>query len=202
VRNRLRLPHTVKTGISICVICPPDSPAAQEARKAGATLVGEDEVFAQIKEGKIEFDKLLCHTSSLQKLNKAALGRILGPRGLMPSEKLGTVVKNVAAAVKAMTGGSEYRERLGVVRLAIGQLGFTPEQMQQNIKFLMNAMKKDIAEISDRTPKAIHEVVSNVVFPLNSGANVCTGPQFNKFARIQLKRRIQESKLRSHERFV
>ncbi|KAF2467834.1 ribosomal protein L1, partial [Lindgomyces ingoldianus] len=159
VRNRLRLPHPVKTDLRICVICPPDSKAATEARAAGATLVGEDEIFAQIKEGVIEFDRCLCHMDSLQKMNKAQLGRILGPRGLMPNAKTGTVVKDIGGTVRNMVGGSEYRERMGVIRMAIGQLGFTPEEMQRNIKAFMDTLKKDLAQLSDRISKDIHEVV-------------------------------------------
>ncbi|KAF2801704.1 ribosomal protein L1 [Mytilinidion resinicola] len=159
IRNRLRLPHPVKTDLRICVICPPDSAAAVQAKKAGAVLVGEDEVFDLIKEGKIEFERCICHIDSLQKLNKAALGRILGPRGLMPSTKMGTVVKDVETTVREMVGGSEYRERLGVIRMAIGQLGFSPEEMQKNIKAFMEQVKKDIAQMSDRISKDIHEVV-------------------------------------------
>lgn len=159
IRNRLRLPHPVKTDIRICVIAAPDSKAAAEARAAGATLVGEDEIFAQVKEGVINFDRCICHLDSLQKMNKAGLGRVLGPRGLMPSTKTGTVVNNIAATVKNMVGGSEYRERDAVVRLAIGQLGFTPEVMQTNIKAFMEALKKDIAQLAERATKEIHEVV-------------------------------------------
>ncbi|KAF2111215.1 ribosomal protein L1-like protein [Lophiotrema nucula] len=159
IRNRLRLPHPVKTDVRICVIAPPDSKHAAEARAAGASLVGEEEVFNQVKEGVIEFDRCICHTESLQKLNKAGLGRVLGPKGLMPSVKTGTVVTNVGATVKNMTGGSEYREKLGVIRMAIGQLGFTPEEMQNNIKTFMEILKKDIAQMSDRISKEIHEVV-------------------------------------------
>ncbi|KAF2448789.1 ribosomal protein L1 [Karstenula rhodostoma CBS 690.94] len=158
VRNRLRLPHPVKTDLRICVIAPPDSKAAADARAAGASLVGEEEIFAKIKEGQIEFDRCLCHMDSLQKMNKAALGRVLGPKGLMPSTKTGTVVTNVGAAVKSMVGASEYRERDAVVRLAVGQLGFTPEEMQTNIKAFMETLKKDIARLNG-TPKEIHEVV-------------------------------------------
>ncbi|KAL5117405.1 hypothetical protein ACEQ8H_004721 [Pleosporales sp. CAS-2024a] len=159
VRNRLRLPHPVKTDIRICVIAAPDSAAAAEARAAGAVLVGEDEIFAQIKEGKIEFDRCLCHVDSLQKLNKAQVGRQLGPKGLMPSMKTGTVVTNVGASVRGLVGGSEYRERLGVIRMAVGQLGFTPEEMQSNVKAFMDALKKDLVQISERINKEIHEVV-------------------------------------------
>jgi large subunit ribosomal protein L1 len=166
VRNRLRLPHPVKTDVRICVIAAPDSPAAAEARAAGAVLVGEENVFAQIQAGVIEFDRCLCHIDSLQKLNKAGLGRQLGPKGLMPSTKTGTVITQVGPAVRNMVGGSEYRERLGVIRMAVGQLGFTPEDMQRNIKAFMDALKKDIGNMSDRINKEIHEVVRQIsAFP-------------------------------------
>ncbi|KAL1593833.1 hypothetical protein SLS60_010566 [Paraconiothyrium brasiliense] len=161
IRNRLRLPHPVKTDLRICVIAPPDSKAAAEARAAGASLVGEDEIFAQVKDGIINFDRCICHVDSLQKLTKAGLGRVLGPKGLMPSTKTGTVVSSVGAigtTVRNMVGGSEYRERDAVVRLAIGQLGFTPEALQTNIKAFMESVKKDIARLVGPT-KEIHEVV-------------------------------------------
>ena len=97
-------------------------------------------------------------------MQKAGLGKVLGPRGLMPSAKLGTVVKDVAGSVKGMVGGSEYRERLGVIRMAIGQLGFTPEEMQRNVKTFMEQIKKDMGQLSDRINKEIHEVVSFTSF--------------------------------------
>lgn len=159
VRNQIRLPHSVKTNIRICVICPPDSPAAESARRAGAVLVGEENVFEAVQAGKIDFDRCLCHPESLAKMNKAGLGRILGPRGLMPSPKLGTVVDSVGPAVRNMLGGSVYRERSGVVRIAVGQLGFTPEEMRTNIRAFMDQVKKDIAGLSDQIPKDIAEVV-------------------------------------------
>jgi large subunit ribosomal protein L1 len=159
VRNRLRLPHPVKTDLRICVICPPDSKYAEAARAAGATLVGEEDIFEAVKDGRIEFDRCLCQTDSLAKMNKAGLGRILGPRQLMPSAKTGTVVKDPGAAVKEMVGGAEYREKLGVVRMAIGQLGFTPEEMQRNIKAFIEAVKKDMAQLSDKINKELAEVV-------------------------------------------
>lgn len=167
VRNRIRLPHPVKTDLRICVICPPGSKAAAEAKAAGATLVGEDEIIAQIKEGIVEFERCICHPDSLPKMNKAQLGRILGPKGLMPSTKLGTVVSNVGATVKNMVGASEYRERDATVRLAIGQLKFTPEELQKNIKMFMETLKKDLAQLQDRITKEVHEVVSTSLTPLS-----------------------------------
>jgi large subunit ribosomal protein L1 len=162
VRNRLRLPHPVKTDIRICVIADPDSKAAAEARSEGAVLVGEQDVFEQIKQNMINFDRCLCHIDSLPKLNSAGLGRILGPKGLMPSTKTGTVVTNVGASVRNLVGGSEYREKMGVVRMAVGQLGFTPEELQRNIKAFMDAVKKDMAQMSGRIAKEVHEVVSQI----------------------------------------
>ena len=161
IRNRLRLPNAVKTDLRICVIAPPDSKAAADARAAGASLVGEDEIINQIKEEIVDFQRLLCHVDSFPKVTKAGLGKILGPRGLMPSAKMGTVVNNnnVSSMLRDMVGGSEYRERQGVIRLAVGQLGFTPKQLSANLKAFMDQLKKDVAIISERTTKSIHEVV-------------------------------------------
>ena len=171
VRNRLRLPHPVRTDIRICVICPPGSKYAEQALAAGASLVGEEEIFEAVKDGKINFDRCLCQTDSLDKMNKAGLGRILGPRGLMPSTKLGTVVKDPATVLKDMVGGAEYREKLGVIRMAVGQLGFTPEEMQRNIRTFLAAVKKDMAYLNDRITKELAEVVLSSTnapgFPLN-----------------------------------
>lgn len=77
----------------------------------------------------------------------------------MPSAKTNTVVRDVATSVRDMVGASEYRERMGVVRMAVGQLGFTPEEVQRNIKAYIDALKKDMAALSDRISKDIHEVV-------------------------------------------
>lgn len=122
-------------------------------------MVGEEGIFEAVKEGRVEFERCICHQDSLAKLSKAGVARILGPRGLMPSAKLGTVVKDVGASVRDMVGASEYRERLGVVRMAVGQLGFTPEEMQRNIRAFVEGVKRDIGGLSDRIRKEVHEVV-------------------------------------------
>lgn len=159
IRNRLRLPHPVKTDLRVCVICPPDSEYAKSAKENGATLVGEEEIFDAILDGKIEFDRCLCQTDSLQKMTKAGLGRILGPRGLMPSAKTGTVVKDPGSIVKELVGAAEYRERTGAIRMAVGQLAFGPEEMKKNIKVFIEAVKKDMGQLSDRVNKELAEVV-------------------------------------------
>ncbi|KAL2040666.1 hypothetical protein N7G274_006645 [Stereocaulon virgatum] len=159
VRNRLRLPHAVDSSVRICVICPPNSAISKQAINAGASLVGEEVIFDAIKEGRIEFDRCICHVDSAQKLNQANLGRILGPRGLMPSSKTATITKDVAGTVRNLVGGTEYRERLGVIRCAVGQLGFTPEEMRSNVKALIGNVKQDLALLSEKVNKEIHEVV-------------------------------------------
>jgi large subunit ribosomal protein L1 len=159
IRNMIRFPHAVQTESRICVICPPGSKQAKDALAAGAVLVGEDEVFEAVKAGKIEFDRCLAHPDSLPALNKAALGRILGPRGLMPSVKTGTVVDDVASRVEMLRGGTVYRERDAVIRLPIGQLGFSPEQLRDNLRTTIDQIKKDASGLNDRVNKEIYEVV-------------------------------------------
>ncbi|KAJ5495249.1 hypothetical protein N7539_000365 [Penicillium diatomitis] len=159
IRNMIRFPHAVQTESRICVICPPGSKHAKDALAAGAVLVGEDEVFEAVKAGKIEFDRCLAHPDSLPALNKAALGRVLGPRGLMPSAKTGTVVEDVASRVEMLRGGTVYRERDAVIRLPIGQLAFSPEQLRDNLRTTIEQIKKDASGLTDRVNKQVYEVV-------------------------------------------
>ncbi|KAL3491295.1 ribosomal protein L1-like protein [Aspergillus germanicus] len=159
IRNMIRFPHSVQTESRICVICPPGSRIAKEALAAGAVLVGEQEVFDIVKNGRIEFDRCLCHPDSVDAMNKAGLGRILGPRGLMPNAKMGTIVEDVAARVEDLRGGTVYRERDAVIRLAIGQLAFTPEQLRDNLRATIDQVKKDASAITDKFTKEIYEVV-------------------------------------------
>lgn len=160
IRNQIRLPYAVKTDIRVAVICPPDSAAAQEAREAGAVLVGEEEIFKHIKDGKIDFDRCIAVPDSLPKINKEGLPRVLGPMGLMPSVKLGTVVDKPGPAVRNLLGGSLYRERQGVVRMAVGRLSFTPEQLRDNVRAFVGAVKKDASLMSESVLKEVTEVVS------------------------------------------
>ncbi|KAK5088207.1 hypothetical protein LTS08_004734 [Lithohypha guttulata] len=143
LRNQIKLPYAVKTDIKVCVLVPAESKQGKAAKAAGASLVGEEEVFDIIKDGKIDFDRCITTPEMLPKIQKAGLPRVLGPRGLMPSVKLGTVTDNIAASVKAMMGGSTYRERRGVVRMAVGQLGFTPEQLRDNVQALIAQLRKE-----------------------------------------------------------
>jgi large subunit ribosomal protein L1 len=149
------------------VLCPTPSPIAEQARAAGASIVGEDDLIASIKEGVINFDRLICHRDTNAKLNGARIARILGPKGLMPNTKHGTVVSDIGKAVRGLVGGAEYRERVGVIRLAIGNLSLSPEELARNIKVLIESIKKDSAQMSDKIAKEIHEVVSFSTHPLS-----------------------------------
>jgi large subunit ribosomal protein L1 len=155
----VRFPHAVQTESRICVIAPPGSKHAKDALAAGASLVGEQEIFDDIKKGIIEFERCICHTDSLDAMNKAGLGRFLGPRGLMPSVKTGTVVDDVAIRVQMLRGGTVYRERDAVIRMPIGQLAFSPDQLRDNLRATLDQVKKDTVQLSDRVPKEIYEVV-------------------------------------------
>jgi hypothetical protein len=192
----IRFPHAVQTESRICVICPPGSKHAKDAIAAGAILVGEDEVFEAVKAGKIEFDRCLAHPDSLPALNKAALGRILGPRGLMPSVKTGTVVEDVASRVEDLRGGTVYRERDAVIRLPIGQMGFSPEQLRDNLRTTIESIKKDAAGLNDRINKEIYEVVSNSNLQMSGRLLMrCLGAELNPRLRLQLERRVQNRRL-------
>ncbi|RPA93653.1 ribosomal protein L1 [Choiromyces venosus 120613-1] len=156
IRNRIRLPTPVKTDKRVCVIA--EGEHAEAARQAGAAIVGTDEVFEQIRQGNLDFELCIAHEDSFKALVATKLARVLGPKGLMPSPKLGTVVKNTGAAIRDLVGKSDYKERMGVVRLAIGQLRFTEQQLAENIKTFMGHLKADIANLENVT-KSIHEVV-------------------------------------------
>lgn len=159
IKNSIRLPHPVQSDWQIAVICPEGSDIAAAATAAGAVAVGEESLFEAIRGDKITFDRLICHEDSEKALNKAALGRLLGPKGLMPSRRMKTIVADVAKSIRDSAGAADYRERQGVIRLAIGQLGFTPDQLKTNIQTLLKKVKAECAEISEEMSKEVHEVI-------------------------------------------
>ncbi|KAL8390359.1 hypothetical protein RB595_009445 [Gaeumannomyces hyphopodioides] len=175
IRNRIRLPHNLATNIKIAVICKPGSRAAAEARMAGAVAVGEETIFEAVRDGSMEFNKLVCHVDSLPALTAANLGRILGPKGMMPSAKTGTIAKDVKSMMREMIGASDYKEKEGVVRMAIGKLSFTPEMLAENIKAFIAQLKKDMSALEEQTDKGIDEIVLSAThspgFSLSGGFN-------------------------------
>jgi large subunit ribosomal protein L1 len=114
---------------------------------------------------KIPFDRLVTTPDQLPLIMKTAAPRILGPKSLLPSVKSGTVTSNIVNFVKDAAGSAEYKEKMGVVRLAIGRLAFSPEQVRDNLEYIVKKMKEDAQHIADNGPvqgverKEIHEIV-------------------------------------------
>ena len=117
-------------------------PKADEAKKAGADLVGADELVEQIQKGEILFDKCVATPDMMGVVGKVA--KILGPRGLMPNPKLGTVTMDVSGALAAIKGGQiEYRtEKAGVVHSRVGKASFSENALVENIKALIDVVQK------------------------------------------------------------
>ncbi|KEY68045.1 hypothetical protein S7711_06956 [Stachybotrys chartarum IBT 7711] len=159
VKNSVRLPFPVQNDVRIGVICPEDSDIAKEAIAAGAAITGEESLFQAIREERFDFDRLLCHSSSEAALNKAALGKILGPRGLMPNQRMKTIVDDVGKSIRESAGAADFRERQGVIRLAIGQLRHSPEQLKANIQTVLRSVKTDCGALAEDSPKEVHEVI-------------------------------------------
>ncbi|MBD5208097.1 MAG: 50S ribosomal protein L1 [Bacteroidales bacterium] len=140
VRGVVSLPHGTGKQVKVLVLCGPDAEAA--AKEAGADYVGLDEYLQKIKEGWTDVDVIITQPSVMGKLGP--LGRILGPRGLMPNPKSGTVTMDVAKAVKEVKQGKiDFKvDKTGIVHASIGKVSFTPEQMRDNAKEFINTLIK------------------------------------------------------------
>ena len=130
LRGTVSLPNGSGKQVRVAVFAEGD--AARAAQEAGAEIVGSDDLVADIQAGIIEFDAAVATPDQMGKVGR--LGKILGPRGLMPNPKLGTVTPDVAKAIKELKGGRvEYRaDRYGIAHVTIGKVSFTPEQLAQN----------------------------------------------------------------------
>ncbi|MGN0038596.1 MAG: 50S ribosomal protein L1 [Coriobacteriales bacterium] len=130
VRGSISLPNG--TGKSVRVAVFAEGAKAEEAVAAGAEVVGSDDLVAEIQKGEINFDAAIATPDMMSKVGR--LGKILGPRGMMPNPKLGTVTMDVAKAVAELKGGKiEYRaDRYGICHCVIGKKSFTPEALAEN----------------------------------------------------------------------
>ncbi len=140
IRGVVTLPNGTGKVVRVLVLCTPDK--EEEAKAAGADYVGLDEYVEKIKAGWTDVDVIICTPSVMPKVG--ALGKILGPRGLMPNPKTGTVTMEVGAAVKDVKGGKiDFKvDKTGIVHTAIGKVSFTPEQIYQNAAEVLNAIAK------------------------------------------------------------
>ena len=140
VRGSLVLP--AGTGKTARVAVFAQGAKAEEAKAAGADIVGFEDLAESIKGGNLDFDMVIATPDAMRIVG--ALGQILGPRGLMPNPKVGTVSMDVATAVKnAKAGQVQYRtDKAGIVHATVGRASFTPEQLADNIKALVDALNK------------------------------------------------------------
>jgi large subunit ribosomal protein L1 len=140
VRGASVLPHG--TGKTVRVAVFTQGPNAEKAKEAGAELVGMDDLAADIKKGEINFDVVIASPDAMRVVGQ--LGQILGPKGLMPNPKVGTVTPDVATAVKnAKSGQVRYRvDKAGIVHTTIGKADFNANALKENLELLMTNLKK------------------------------------------------------------
>ena len=140
VRGVVTLPHGTGKTVRVLVLCTPDKEA--EATAAGADFVGLDEYVEKIKGGWTDVDVIITTPNVMGKVG--ALGRILGPRGLMPNPKTGTVTMDVAKAVQEVKAGKiDFKvDKYGIIHTSIGKVSFTPEQIVENAQEVMSTIIK------------------------------------------------------------
>jgi ribosomal protein L1, bacterial/chloroplast len=140
IRGTVTLPHGTGKTKRVLVLCTPDK--EDEARKAGADHVGLDEFVQKIEGGWTDVDVIIATPAVMPKIGK--LGKILGPRNLMPNPKTGTVTNDVAAAVNEVKGGKiAFKvDKAGIVHASIGRVSFSPEKLADNSHELINAIIK------------------------------------------------------------
>lgn len=140
VRGMVVLPNGTGKKVRVAVFA--KGPKAEEARKAGADVVGDDDLAQKVQKGEIDFERVIATPDMMGTVGK--LGQVLGPKGLMPNPKLGTVTMDVTTAVKNAKGGSvEFRaQKEGIVHVGVGKASFDEKKLVENIRALMDALLK------------------------------------------------------------
>ncbi|MBZ0216029.1 MAG: 50S ribosomal protein L1 [Fimbriimonadaceae bacterium] len=140
VRGVCQLPNGSGRSVRVAVFAKDEK--ADEARKAGADIVGGEDLVEQVQGGKIEFDRCIATPDMMPLVGR--LGKVLGPRGLMPNPRVGTVTNDVAEAISAAKGGAvEFRvEKAGVIHAGVGKVSFSEEALVANIKAFVSAVSK------------------------------------------------------------
>jgi len=141
IRTVVNLPGGTGKKVKVAVVCEDDK--AQEAKDAGADIVGSDEFIDKIKAGELDFEKLICTPGMMIKLSK--LGKVLGPKGLMPNPKLGSVSEDVKQAViNAKSGQAEIRnDKDGNIGVSIGKKSFHDDQLLKNFHAILDTLEKE-----------------------------------------------------------
>jgi large subunit ribosomal protein L1 len=140
VRGVCQLPAGSGRSVRVAVFARGDK--AEQAKAAGADIVGAEDLVAEVQGGKIDFDRCIATPDMMPLVGR--LGKVLGPRGLMPNPKVGTVTPDVAEAVRAAKGGAvEFRvEKAGIIHGGVGKVSFTPDALETNIRAFAEAVQK------------------------------------------------------------
>ena len=140
VRGVCNLPNGSGRKVRVAVFA--KGPKADEAKKAGADIVGAEDLFEIVSKGTIDFDRCIATPDMMGLVGR--LGKVLGPRNMMPNPKVGTVTMDVTAAIKAAKGGAvEFRvEKAGIVQGGVGKASFAPAQIAENVKAFIDAVNK------------------------------------------------------------
>ena len=173
IRTVINLPGGTGKKIKVAVVC--EEEKIQEAKDAGADLAGSDEFIEQIKTGNLDFEKLICTSGMMIKLSK--LGKILGPKGLMPNPKLGTVTNDIKKAViDAKSGQIEIRnDKDGNIGLSIGKKNFDDDKLLKNFNTVIDTLEKEKSNITikgDLIKKAFITSSMGVAYKLKLGKNI------------------------------
>jgi large subunit ribosomal protein L1 len=146
IRTVVNLPGGTGKKVKVAVVC--EDSKTQEAKDAGADITGSDEFIEKIKNGELNFEKLICTPGMMIKLSK--LGKVLGPKGLMPNPKLGSVSENIKEAVtNAKSGQAEIRnDKDGNIGVAIGKKSFHDDQLLKNYHAILDTLEKEKANIT------------------------------------------------------
>jgi len=168
VRGTVTLPHGTGKTKRVLVLCTPDKEA--EAKAAGADFAGLDEFITKIEGGWVDVDVIVATPSVMPKIGK--LGKILGPRNLMPNPKTGTVTNNVAEAVNEVKGGKiAFKvDKAGIVHASIGRVSFNPDKLAANSQELINA----IIRLKPSTAKGIYLKGVSMASSMSPGISIDT----------------------------
>ena len=146
LRSMVNLPSGTGKKVKVAVVC--EESKLKEAKDSGADLVGSDDLIEKIKNGEMNFEKLICSSSMMIKLSK--LGKVLGPKGLMPNPKLGTVTDKIGEAVKnAKAGQVELKnDKDGNIGLSIGKKSFSDDKLIKNFNAVISSLEKEKSNLT------------------------------------------------------
>ena len=169
VRGVVALPHGTGKNVRVLVLCTPDK--VEEAKAAGADHVGLDDYIQQIEKGWTDIDVIITMPTVMAKLGR--LGRVLGPRGLMPNPKSGTVTLNVGQAVTEVKAGKiDFKvDKTGIIHASVGKVSFSPEKLAENAQELINTLLK----LKPSSAKGTYVKSVNLSSTMSSGIKIDQG---------------------------